>query len=102
MAVFHDERAYVLQAQIFAARHWVAVPPPLTEFFQQFHVLDIGGSGRQVSPWGMSLTITPGAWLNLPGLIPVLLSGVAGALVFALPRRFVGPWVRILGMVDLD
>ncbi len=95
VAVFHDERAYVMQALIFAGRHWAAAPPPLKEFFQQFHVLDIGGVAAKYPP-GHALMITPGAWLDLPGLIPVLLSGVAGSLVFALPRRLAGPWVGLL------
>src|SRR6187549_3052770 len=33
----HDERAYLLQAEIFARGHWTAPPPPLAAFFEQMH-----------------------------------------------------------------
>src|SRR5262245_728436 len=35
----HDERAYLLQARIFALGKWVSAAPPIPEFFEQFHVL---------------------------------------------------------------
>ena len=36
--VVHDERAYLLQAEIFARGHWTAPSPPLAAFFEQMHV----------------------------------------------------------------
>ncbi|HSD66913.1 MAG TPA: hypothetical protein VLF95_09440, partial [Vicinamibacteria bacterium] len=38
----------------------------------------------------------PGVWLGLPGLMPVLLYGLAGGLLFALARRLAGAWVALL------
>ena len=95
VGVNHDELAYILQAQIFAAGRWVAPSPPLPEFFQQYHVLDLGRVAAKYPP-GHSLTIAPGMSVDLPGLMPVLLSGAAGALVFALPRRVINSWVGLL------
>src|SRR3954447_3871289 len=36
---YHDEAAYLLQAQIFAAGKWTAPAPPIPEFFEQAHTL---------------------------------------------------------------
>ena len=36
--VVHDERAYLLQAEIFARGRWTAPSPPLAAFFEQMHV----------------------------------------------------------------
>jgi hypothetical protein len=36
--VIHDERAYLLQARIFAQGTWTGVPPPIATFFEQMHV----------------------------------------------------------------
>jgi hypothetical protein len=47
-------------------------------------------------PPGHALALVPGIWLGLPGLMPVLLGGVAGGLLFALARRLAGGWVAAL------
>jgi hypothetical protein len=91
----HDERAYLLQASIFAARHWTAQSPPLPQFFEQMHVL-IAPSVAAKYPPGHSLILAVGAWLGLPGLVPLVLSAIAGALVFVVSRRIAGPWVAVL------
>jgi hypothetical protein len=85
----HDERAYLLQASIFAARHWTAQSPPLPQFFEQMHVL-IAPSVAAKYPPGHSLILAVGAWLGLPGLVPLVLSAIAGALVFVVSRRIAG------------
>ena len=84
--IIHDERAYLLQAQIFATGHWTGRVPPLHEFFEQMHVFVVPRLAAKYPP-GHSLLLTPGIWAGLPGLMPVLFTGVAGALVFALARR---------------
>src|SRR5262249_40359673 len=38
-------------------------------------------------PPGHSLLLVPGAWFGAPAAIPILLNGLAGALLFALVRR---------------
>jgi hypothetical protein len=86
----HDEAAYVLQARIFAGGRWAGPPPPLPEFFEQFHVFVTPALAPKYPP-GHALLMVPGVWLGLPGLVPVLLSGVCAALLFALARRLAGP-----------
>jgi hypothetical protein len=95
IAVVQDEAAYVLQARIFASGRWAADPRPLPGFFEQMAVF---GEPLLVPkyPPGHALLMVPGVWLGLPGLVPVLLSGLAGAMLFALARRVAGPWVALL------
>jgi 4-amino-4-deoxy-L-arabinose transferase-like glycosyltransferase len=90
----HDEAAYVLQAKLFAAGEWTAPPPPFPEFFEQIHVFVTPFLASKYPP-GHSIALTPGIWLGLPGLMSIVLSGVAGALVFLLARRLANPWVAL-------
>ncbi|MFL5540001.1 MAG: hypothetical protein ACJ8J0_13505 [Longimicrobiaceae bacterium] len=96
--VFHDETAYLLQARIFASGRWAAPSPPLPEFFEQYHVLVTPALAAKYPP-GHALALAPGALMGLPGLVPVLLTGVAGALLFWLARRFAGAWTALLAWV---
>jgi hypothetical protein len=91
----HDEAAYVLQARLFASGRWTAAGRPLPEFFQQFHVLVTPVLAARYWP-GHALLMAPGVWVGLPGLVPLLLSGLTGALCFGLARRLAGPWVAAL------
>jgi hypothetical protein len=93
--VVHDERAYLLQAQIFAGGHWTALSPPLATFFEQMHVF-IEPAVFAKYPPAHALTLVPGIWLGLPGLMPALLTGIAGALVFWLARRLANEWTALL------
>ncbi|HET6679715.1 MAG TPA: hypothetical protein VFG84_00815, partial [Gemmatimonadaceae bacterium] len=95
IGVFHDERAYLLQAEIFASGRWVAAGRPLPEFFQQMHVLVSPVLAAKYAP-GHALLLAPGALVGLPGLMPLMLTGVSGALVFALARRIATVWVALL------
>ena len=95
VAIVHDEEAYLLQGKIFATGHWTAPARPLPEFFEQFHVLVTPVFAGKYPP-GHSLLIAPGNWVGLPGLMPVVLAGIAGALLFVLARRFANPWVALL------
>jgi hypothetical protein len=92
---YHDERAYLLQAQIFARGLWVAPPPPLPRFFEQFHVLVDPVVAAKYPP-GHSLALVPGIWLGMTGLIPIALGGLTGALVVATVRRVAQPWIALL------
>ena len=94
-AFMHDESAYLLQADIFASGRLSAPPPPLPEFFEQYHVLVTPRLAPKYPP-GHALLLVPGVWLGLPGLVPVLLGGLAGGLLFALARRLAGTWVALL------
>jgi hypothetical protein len=93
--VIHDERAYLLQAQIFARGHWTAPSPPLAAFFEQMHVF-IEPAVFAKYPPAHALTLVPGIWLGLPGLMPALMTGISGALVFWLARRLANEWTALL------
>ena len=93
--VAHDERAYLLQAEIFASGHWTAPSPPFAAFFEQLHVF-IDPAVFAKYPLAHALTLVPGIWLGLPGLMPALMTGLAGALVFWLARRLANEWTALL------
>jgi 4-amino-4-deoxy-L-arabinose transferase-like glycosyltransferase len=95
VAVIHDEAAYLLQAKIYAGGHWTAPGLPLPEFFEQYHVFVTPILTPKYPP-GHALLLIPGIWLGLPGLMPVLLLGVCGALVFEVARRLTNPWIGLL------
>jgi hypothetical protein len=100
--VWRDEGAYLLQADLFAAGHWADPAPPMVRFFEQPHVLVTPVLASEYPP-GHSLMLTPGVWLHAPGLIPILLLGLSGGLVFALTRDVVrgglGPWAALLAWI---
>jgi hypothetical protein len=93
--VIHDEHAYLLQAQIFAAGRWTAASPPLAAFFEQMHVFVEPAVFAKYPP-GHALMLVPGIWLRLPGLMPALLTGISGSLVFWIARRLSNEWVALL------
>lgn len=98
VAVIHDEAAYLLQARIYASGHWTAPGLPLPEFFEQYHVFVTPILTPKYPP-GHAILLIPGIWLDLPGLMPVLLLGVCGALVFEVSRRLANAWVGVLAWV---
>ena len=91
----HDEVALVLQARIFAAFRWAASSPPVPEFFEQFHVFVTPTLAPKYPP-GHALLMVPGIWFGMPGLVSVLLSGVTGAMLFVLARRYSNGIVAIV------
>ena len=93
--VIHDERAYLLQASIFAQGQWTAASPPLPAFFEQMHVFVEPAVFAKYPP-GHALLLAIGVWLGLPGLMPALLTGVAGALIFWIARRLANEWVAFI------
>ncbi|NUQ19386.1 MAG: hypothetical protein HOQ09_00310 [Gemmatimonadaceae bacterium] len=84
--IIHDEASYLFQAKLFASGHWTAPSPPVPEFFEQFHVFVVPHYASKYPP-GHALLMVPGIWLGLPGMMPVLLSAAAAALVFSIARR---------------
>jgi hypothetical protein len=88
--VVHDEKAYLLQAGIFANVRWTGVPPPAPAFFEQPHVFVEPRLASKYPP-AHSLLLSPGVRLGLPGLAPVLMSGMAGGLIFLLARAVRDP-----------
>ncbi len=90
LPAIHDEAAYLLQARIFAGGHWTGLARPLPEFFDQFYVLVSPVLAARYPP-GHSLLLALGALIGAPVLIPLLLSAVTGALLFATAIRLAGP-----------
>ena len=95
VGVIHDETAYLLQAKIYASGHWTAPGLPLPEFFEQYHVFVTPLLTPKYPP-GHAMLLVPGIWLGLPGLMPVLLVGLCGALVFAVARHVANAWIALL------
>jgi hypothetical protein len=83
LPVVQDEFSYVLQARIFGAGHWVAPPPPSEAAFQQPHVVVTPHLASKYPP-GHALLLAPGAIVGAVWLVPVILAGVSGALLFLL------------------
>jgi hypothetical protein len=90
LPAIHDEAAYLLQARIFAAGHWTGPARPLPEFFDQFYVLVTPVLAARYPP-GHSLLLALGALIGAPALVPLVLSAVTGALLFATAARLAGP-----------
>lgn len=85
-ATVSDEVAYLLQAGILAHGRIAGDAPPVAEFFEQAHVL-IAPRLAPKYPIGFGLVLTPGVLVGAPALVPLLLTGLTGALVFLLCRR---------------
>jgi hypothetical protein len=94
VAPIHDERSYLLQAEIFASGRWTAPARPLAEFWEQYHVFVTPAFASKYPP-GHALLLTPGIWFDVPGLMPVVLSATSAALVFLLARRVANPWIAL-------
>jgi hypothetical protein len=94
----HDEASYLLQAQTFALGRWVNPAPPLPAFFEQYHVF-VEPAFFSKYPPGHGLLMVPGIWLGLPALVPMLLHGVAGGLLFTIARHVANPWVGLITWV---
>jgi hypothetical protein len=87
--IIQDEAAYLLQARLFAQGRWADPPPPLPEFFEQGHVLVEPRRAAKYPP-GHALALTPGVAVGVPALMPLLLTGATGGMLFALARRVAG------------
>jgi hypothetical protein len=96
--VVHDELAYVLQAQIFARGRWALPSPPLPLFFEQPYVLVEPALASKYFP-GHSLLLTIGALLGWLPLVPLVLQGIAGSLVFVLARRITNGGIALMTWV---
>lgn len=96
--LMHDEWAYWTQAQQYAALQWSTAAPPIPEFFEQLYVFVSPTFAVKYWP-GHAMAIAAGFALGVPTLMPILFSGVAGALVFALARRAADARVAMLTFV---
>ena len=93
--IIHDEAAYLLQARLFAAGHWVGPPAPIPEFFEQMYVFVWPFTAAKYPP-GFSLALVPGIWLRAPALVPLLLVGMTGALLYSLARSIGNSWIAAI------
>lgn len=89
-----DEMSYLLQAGIFGLGRWTTAARPLPEFFEQFHVIVAPFTASKYPP-GHAFVLAPGVMLGVPGLVPLLLVGCTGAVIFALARRVLNGWVAL-------
>ncbi|MBI3789467.1 MAG: DUF2029 domain-containing protein [Gemmatimonadetes bacterium] len=96
--LYHDERAYLLQGELFARGRWMGAPAPIPEFFTQLHVI-VSPALYAKYPPGNALFIAPWAALGAPGLAMVASAALSGALLFWLARRWGGPWVAALTLL---
>ena len=96
--LMHDEWAYWTQAGQYAGLHWALASPPMPEFFEQLYVLVTPVFAAKYWP-GHALAIAPGFALGFPALMPLLLTGMTGGLVFALARRVANAPVAVLTFV---
>lgn len=96
--LMHDEWAYWMQAQQFAALSWSQPSPRLPEFFEQLYVLVSPVYAAKYWP-GHAMAIAAGFAVGLPWLLPLTLSAASGALVFMLARRVSGTLAASLTFV---
>jgi dolichyl-phosphate-mannose-protein mannosyltransferase len=98
VAVTAEERSYLLQARIFASGRWTAPTPPRPAFFQQPDVLMAPALASRFPP-GHALFLALGALVGAPMLVPLLLSGITGSLLFMLARRLTNGWTALLAWI---
>ena len=97
-ALVEDEMSYVFQSRLFASGRWTAPSPPLPEFFQQSCVLTTPAVASKFPP-GHALLLSVGALVDWPALVPLLLTALTGALLFALVRRIANARVAVLAWI---
>jgi hypothetical protein len=91
----HDEKSYLLQADIFARGRWTVPSPPIPEFFEQPHVQVVPAVASKYPP-GHALLLTIGSLVKFPPLVPLLLTGFTAALLVALAMRLTNPLIALL------
>lgn len=91
VAIVHDEASYLLQAETFARARWSVPSPPQSAFFEQFHVLVEPVLASKYPP-GHGMLLALGALFGCVGLIPILLNGLTGMMLFLLVRRSCHGW----------
>ncbi len=90
-----DEAAYLLQAKLYAGGRWTAAAAPIPEFFEQLYVFVTPFTAAKYPP-GFPIALVPGVWLGAPLLVPIILVGVSGGLLFALARDVANEHVAAL------
>ncbi len=91
----HDERSYLLQAQLLASGRIAGPARPLAEFFEQYYVFVTPVTASRYPP-GWALALIPGVVMGLPALMPVLLTALTAVILVAGARRIGGTLVALL------
>src|SRR6201995_3116655 len=94
--VLSDEFSYVVQAKIFASGHWTAPPPPSEMAFQQSHVLVTPVLASKYPP-GHALLLAAGVLVGVIWLVPIVLAGIAGAVLFLLMAEWGSAFAALWG-----
>jgi len=95
-AVVPDEYSYILQAKIFASGHWVAPSPPSEAAFQQSHVLVTPHLASKYPP-GHAVLLAVGAIVDAVWLVPIVLAGIAGSVLFVVLAEQGSAFIAICG-----
>lgn len=93
--IFHDEKAYLLQARIYADLKWTEPTPPVPSLWEQVHVFVEPHYASRYPP-GFPAVLAIGAAFGVPGLIPVLLTGATAALLFLFGSKLFGRWTAFV------
>lgn len=92
---YHDERAYLVQARLLAGFTWTAPTPPVPMAWEMAHMFMEPAIFAKYPP-GHAPLLVPGIWLGMQALVPVLIAGLCGALLFLLVRRVTDGWSALL------
>src|SRR5258706_11418639 len=82
-----DSTSYLFQAKLLAQGKLFAVAPPEFGFSSSPHINIYGGRWFAKYPFGQSLLLVPGLWLEAPWLMPALATGFTLLLFFAFMRE---------------
>jgi hypothetical protein len=94
--LYYDEKAFVLQARIYAGLGWAEPSPPVPSLWEQVHVFTEPHFASRYPP-GYPAVLAHGAAIGMPGLVQVLLTGATAALLFLFAARLVGRWTAFVG-----
>jgi len=96
-----DEAAYLFQARIYAGGHLWAPPPPLTGFFDHYHLMTEGQRWFSKYPPLFSLILALGVLTGVPWMINPLLGAMLAVTVFLIAQRFFSVRTALIASVLL-
>ena len=87
--LFHDEKAYLLQARVYADLKWAEPAPPVPALWEQVHVFTEPHYASRYPP-GFPAVLALGAAVGKPGAVPVFLAAITAVLLFLFGARMFG------------
>lgn len=93
--LYHDEKAYLLQARIFADLKFAEPSPPVPGLWEQIHVFVTPHYASKYPP-GFPAVLALGAAVGLPGLVPVLATVATAVLLFLFGAKLIGRWTSFI------